>query len=110
MFSIEDIFILLSLFALGLWALLWPHPILRIGVATIYFFIIAFAMVDYEAGARSVISRHKPWTAEFKSGVSAMLGSISTLRPYILVAAVGLFALAMKGQRPPRDHNEGNRK
>jgi hypothetical protein len=110
MFVIEDIFFLSLLLVLGVWALISSRRVVRILVGSIYLFVILFGVWDYEPTARSVTTRHKPWTAEFTAGVSAMLSEIVVFRPYIALAAAGLFALVIKSERKrvnPQKEEEG---
>jgi len=99
MFVIEDIFAIALLIAFGVWASLSYRRWVRILIASLYLFVVVDGVMSYEPAARSAVSRHKPWTQEFKDGVSTMLSHVIIFRPYILVAGAGLFALAIKNQR-----------
>jgi len=99
MFVIEDLVLLLLLAALGFWGFISTSTIVRVLVASAFLFVIVFAVMSFEPAARSVITHHKPWTQEFKDGVSQMLKQVMAYRPYVLVAGAGLFLLAIKSRR-----------
>jgi hypothetical protein len=99
MFVIEDVFAIVLLIAVSVWTMLSSWRWVRILIASLYLFVLVDGVMSYEPAARSAVSRHKPWTQEFKNGVSTMLSHVSVFRPYILVAGAGLFVLAIKSQR-----------
>jgi hypothetical protein len=104
--GIEDVIALLVLAGFGIWGFFSSRKTVRLVVASIFLLVVMFAAMNFEVAARSVISRHRPWTQEFENGVSEMLSNVLVFRPYILLAGAGLFFLAIKNQRTEKAATE----
>ena len=96
--GVEDVIALLVLAGFGLWGFFSSRKAVRVAIASIFLLLVVVAVMNFEPAARSAITRHKPWTQEFRDGVSAMLSNVLVFRPYILLAAIGLFFLAIKSR------------
>jgi hypothetical protein len=59
MFVIEDVFAILLLIAVGVWAMLSSWRWVRILIASLYLFVLVDGVMSYEPAARSAVSRHK---------------------------------------------------
>lgn len=93
--SWEDCILLFALNCCSSLALALPERgLLGLGVAILLFAVICYSVMGFESVARSVISNGSadPGHAE---GVRSMLAAIRLYRPYIVVAAVGLFAMCL---------------
>lgn len=99
--ALVEIPILCVVAALGIWGAITVHNWLRIGIATVLVCILFGGGCEYESVARSIITHSGPNAGNFSDGVHAMLDALKPFRPYMLLAAAGLFSMAISQSRSP---------
>lgn len=95
---LHDIYGLLSLVTLGVlatWAANTSRRWIRCSIAIILFAVIIFSELNQGPIARQLV-RHDPNRDKgFLEGVNAMCWAMEHYHPYVIVAAIGLFALSI---------------
>jgi hypothetical protein len=86
---------LLSLGALATWATVTRQKWVRFTAAVVFLIIILFFEFIPELSSRHLVSHHPDRDKGFLEGVLAMLSVVQNCRPYIVVAALGLFSICI---------------
>ena len=100
-----DILLLLVLIVLETWAVVTACTIIRNCVAGALFALVFFSMSFYTPILRYVLSHRQPHDQEFADGAVAVIHALSPFRPYILLAALGLFAIGISPSRIGSSNN-----
>lgn len=106
--DIYDFIFLLALGALATWATMTSRKWVRLLVAAIFFAVILIVELNCEPISRYLVSHHPDRNKGFLEGVDAMLSAIKSYRPYVVVAAIGLFSISISCNR--KDENMTPRK
>jgi len=100
-----DFGLLFGLTACGCLAAIAGRRWIRWSVAAIFLAVNLFAVLSYGPILRSAGNNHQQHENDFHRGVAAFYDAVIPFRPYVIVATIGLFAIAVISYR--RDKNIG---
>ena len=95
--------VLLTLFVT--WSFLTERRAVRAIVAVILLILIMYPPASYDSLLRAALSKRQPHYTTFEQGVAMAFQMLYPFKPYVFVAALGLFGLAILS-RPSRSRGQ----